>query len=221
MTVGSDPQRPASSSSSSSPKRNFDRLSATRRGSILNGAHESSNRDEWRMAVRGSVESPDPEDADGAEHLQTEQVVSPEQALRQLRAAHRALKRQGADRFDVFYRIYVAGLFALVGFYFALGLVDGATIDADGIAWAADNAPLWIALVAAAAITVGARSGANGGPLAIDELELHHVLLSPIDRSLALRGTGQETPARRGRCSVPCSARPEESSLRASCPGVS
>ena len=137
--------------------------------------------------MNSSVESPDPEDVDRAEDLQAENVVSPEQALKQLRAAHRAIKRRGADRFDVLYRIYVAGLFALVGFYFALGLVDDATIDVDGIAWAADNAPLWIALVAAIAITVGARSGANGGPLAIDELELHYVLLSPLDRSVALR----------------------------------
>ncbi len=115
-----------------------------------------------------------------------EDPVPPEEALRRFRSAHRSIRRRGAEPFDVFYRIYVTGLFSLFGFYLALGLVDDATLDAAGVVWVRENAPLWIALVAAAAVTIGARSGANGGPLAIDDLELHHVLLSPLDRSVAL-----------------------------------
>ncbi len=107
-------------------------------------------------------------------------------ALRRFRAIRRTTTRRQADPFDRFYRVYVTGLIAMFGFYTSLGLVDEATVDRAGIEWVQDRGPLWFSLVAALAIAAGARSGANGGPLTIDDVELHHVLLSPIDRATVL-----------------------------------
>jgi hypothetical protein len=96
------------------------------------------------------------------------------------------------DPFDVFYRIYVGGLIGLFLFYLALGLIDDVSVGAAGNQWAANVGPRWVSLVAAVAITLGVRSGANGGPLAIDDLELHHVMLSPLDRSVVLRDPARQ-----------------------------
>ncbi|MEZ5243470.1 MAG: hypothetical protein R2707_00110 [Acidimicrobiales bacterium] len=114
-------------------------------------------------------------------------VATPQAALDDLREHLGSRRRQETDPFDTLYRIYVSGLLGLFGFYLALGLVDDVAIDPTRIEWARTQGPLWVSLVAAVAIMIGVRSGANGGPLAIDDLELHHVLLSPIDRATALR----------------------------------
>jgi hypothetical protein len=118
--------------------------------------------------------------------------ASPSAALRRFRAHHRSRKRRDTDPFDAFYRLYVGGLIGLFVFYLALGLVDDVTVDPAGVDWATRTGPLWVSLVAAVAITLGVRSGANGGPLAIDDLELHHVLLSPLDRSEVLRDPARQ-----------------------------
>lgn len=53
-------------------------------------------------------------------------------------------------------------------------------------ALAADGEAL-VGLVAAAVVAIGLRSGARGGPLALDRAEVRHVLLAPVDRTTALR----------------------------------
>lgn len=111
----------------------------------------------------------------------------PAVALRQFRARRRSIVRRDTDLFDAFYRVYVTGLIGLFGFYLALGLVDDVTLDAAAVRWVQQSGPGWVSLVAAVSIAVGARSGGNGGPLAVSDGELHHVLLSPLDRATALR----------------------------------
>lgn len=114
-------------------------------------------------------------------------IDTPKAALNDLRNHLGSRRRDSADPFDTLYRIYVSGLLGLFGFYLALGLVDDVAVDVNEIKWASTQGPLWVSLVAAATIMIGVRSGANGGPLAIDDLEVHHVLLSPVDRATALR----------------------------------
>jgi hypothetical protein len=45
-----------------------------------------------------------------------------------------------------------------------------------------------IGLVAAFVLAVGLRSGGRGGPLVIEAADVRHVLLAPVDRTVALRG---------------------------------
>jgi hypothetical protein len=87
---------------------------------------------------------------------------------------------------ELLYRLYVSSLAGLFGFYLALGLVDDTPVDIATVELISRDGPRWVGLVAALVVAAGLRSGANGGPLAIDEAELHFVLLSPIDRAAAL-----------------------------------
>ncbi|MEZ5167367.1 MAG: hypothetical protein R2695_13100 [Acidimicrobiales bacterium] len=132
-------------------------------------------------------------------------ITTSEEGLRDLRRFIRTRRRKAVDVGDFLYRIYVSALLGLFGFYLALGLVDDVAVAQTGSHGPAPRA-LVDRLAAAVAIALGLRSG-NGGPLAIDDLELHHVLLSPVDRSVALaaprpaarRGGGARGPVRRGR----------------------
>jgi hypothetical protein len=45
----------------------------------------------------------------------------------------------------------------------------------------------WLGLGAAFALALGMRSGSRGGPLALERAEVRHVLLAPVDRTVALR----------------------------------
>ncbi len=108
-------------------------------------------------------------------------------ALSSLRRLVRRRRLGHLSPFDVLYRVYVTLLMSLFGFYLALGLIDDAPIGATEIAWVRDHGASWVGALAALGIAAGVRSGTNGGPLVIDEVELQHVLLSPIDRRLVLR----------------------------------
>ena len=50
------------------------------------------------------------------------------------------------------------------------------------------DGPALIGLVVAAGAAIAVRSGGRGGPLAIEAPDVHHVLLSPVDRGAAIRG---------------------------------
>ncbi|MFN3218145.1 MAG: hypothetical protein ACE367_16740 [Acidimicrobiales bacterium] len=120
----------------------------------------------------------------------TETPVAPPSAyaaLRQLRRHVRTRRRGNVPRTELAYRAYVTVLLALFGFYLLLGIIDDAPIGADEIAWVGDNGAAWIGLLAAVGVAAGIRSGASGGPLAIDEADLHHLIMSPLDRRRALR----------------------------------
>src|SRR5687767_13777617 len=45
-----------------------------------------------------------------------------------------------------------------------------------------------VGLAGAVVVADGLRSGGRGGPLVIEAADVRHVLLSPVDRRLALRG---------------------------------
>lgn len=108
-------------------------------------------------------------------------------ALTELRRHVRTRRRGNVPRTELAYRAYVTVLLALFGFYLLLGIIDDAPIGADEIAWVGDHGAAWIGLVTAVGIAAGIRSGASGGPLAIDEADLHHLLMSPLDRGRVLR----------------------------------
>lgn len=108
----------------------------------------------------------------------------PLDALRKLRTTHRG---RDTDAFDRLYRAYVTTLVGLFGFYMSLGLVDDLTVSPDDIEWVRTSGPSWIGLAAAATILSGLRTGRAGGPLALDEFEAHHILLSPLPRRAAFR----------------------------------
>jgi hypothetical protein len=109
------------------------------------------------------------------------------EALRDLRAARRRRYAENLAWLDTLYRIYVGVIFGGWG----LALVSGALADANvgehGIGQIREHGPAVCGLLVALATAAGLRSGARGGPLALEAAEVQHVLLAPIDRGAALR----------------------------------
>lgn len=107
-------------------------------------------------------------------------------ALRDLRRARRQRRLANVEWFEALYRVYLAAFVFGGGAMFISGFVPDepvSTRTASDI-WA--NGPAWLGLAAVLAIGIGLRSGSRGGPLAIEEADVRHVLLAPINRGSVL-----------------------------------
>lgn len=130
-----------------------------------------------------------------------ESVVIPDQhtsraTLAELRKTRQRRRLGDTDWYDIAYRVY---LFALVGLALVVWVseaVDGVIgngIDTDQLL---ERGPSIIGLLVVAAFALGLRSGADGGPIAIEVADIRHVLLAPISRrSVMLRPIGQRLRA--------------------------
>ena len=130
-----------------------------------------------------------------------EPVVIPDQrtskaTVAELRKTRQRRRLGDTDWYDIAYRVY---LFALVGLALVVWVseaVDGVIgngIDTDQLL---ERGPSIIGLLVVAAFALGVRSGADGGPIAIEVADIRHVLLAPISRrSVMLRPIGQRLRA--------------------------
>src|SRR4051794_26533085 len=109
-------------------------------------------------------------------------------ALRELRAARRRRYRKELDWIDGLYRIYLAAISGAVGVALISGALTDARVDVQTVGDIASHGPALLGLLVAVGIAAGLRSGARGGPLALEAPEVQHVLLAPVDRATALRG---------------------------------
>jgi hypothetical protein len=110
-----------------------------------------------------------------------------QRALRDLRAARRRRFVGQLDVMEVFYRVYVAAIFGAIVLSLIAGAVNDAHVSAAAVESLAHDGPALLGLAVALAAMAGLRSGARGGPLAIEDAEVQYVLLAPIDRGAALR----------------------------------
>jgi hypothetical protein len=93
------------------------------------------------------------------------------------------------DVMEVFYRVYVAAIFGAIVLSLVAGAVNDAHVSAHAVESLADRGPALLGIVVALAVFAGLRSGARGGPLAIEDAEVQYVLLAPLDRGGALRSS--------------------------------
>jgi hypothetical protein len=130
-----------------------------------------------------------------------EPVVVPDQrtskaTLSELRTTRKHRRLGDTDWYDIAYRVY---LFALVGLTLVVWVsdaIDGAIGDGIDSADLLERGPSIIGLLVVAAFALGVRSGADGGPVAIEVADIRHVLLSPISRrSVMLRPVAQRLRA--------------------------
>ncbi len=113
-------------------------------------------------------------------------------ALDDLRDARRQRRLESWNIIDALYRAYVAAIASVLAVVAVSGAVGDTLLSRADIASAARNGPGVVGLAVALAVAAGLRSGSRGGPLTVEEAEVRHVLLAPVDRRAALAG-----PARR------------------------
>ncbi|MCU1366858.1 MAG: hypothetical protein JWN39_2497 [Ilumatobacteraceae bacterium] len=106
--------------------------------------------------------------------------------LADLRKARRKNRMQELDWFEAAYRVYLVA----IGFggtaLWASSFIKDSKVDAKAVADIYHYGPAVLGMLAVAAFAGGLRSGSRGGPLAIEEADVRHVLLSPVDRRKAL-----------------------------------
>ncbi len=107
-------------------------------------------------------------------------------ALSDLRRARRKNRMAELDWFDALYRIYLVA-FAFGGAaLWASGFIKDTKVSAKSAADILHHGPAVLGMIAVVAVAAGIRSGSRGGPLAIEEADVRHVLLAPVDRRRAL-----------------------------------
>lgn len=130
-----------------------------------------------------------------------EPVVVPDQrtskaTLAELRTTRQRRRLGDTDWYDIAYRVY---LFALVGLAVVVWVseaVDGVIGDGIDTDQLLERGPAVIGVLVVAAFALGLRSGADGGPIAIEVADIRHVLLAPISRrAVMLRPIGQRLRA--------------------------
>jgi hypothetical protein len=109
-------------------------------------------------------------------------------AVRALHRGRRARRLVDLDWIEVLYKAYIAAIVALGTLFTAAALVGDDPLAAPTLARMRDDGPATIGLLIAVGIALGLRSGARGGPLALEAPDVTHVLLAPVDRAVVLRG---------------------------------
>ncbi len=104
-----------------------------------------------------------------------------------MRSARRRHFVEQLDVMEVIYRVYVGAIFAAIAIAFLAGAVAETQATPAALDAIRHHGPAVLGLAVALGVLVGARSGAHGGPLAIEPAEVQYVLLAPVDRSAALR----------------------------------
>ncbi|MCU1357062.1 MAG: hypothetical protein JWM89_2480 [Acidimicrobiales bacterium] len=106
----------------------------------------------------------------------------------ELRRARRKQRVASIHWVDALYQVYITGLVAVVAVVAVSGLTGDEKLGPVARADVSARGAAVAGLVAALAILLGLRSGSRGGPLALEQPDVRHVLLSPVDRGVALRG---------------------------------
>jgi hypothetical protein len=102
--------------------------------------------------------------------------------LRELRHTRTRHRLGDTEWYDVAYRVYLFGLVGLTIVVVASDAVRELIPDDVDQAELLVRGPATIGLVVVAAVALGLRSGADGGPISIEVADIRHVLLAPIDR---------------------------------------
>ena len=106
-------------------------------------------------------------------------MASTVQELRRLRQVRRLGE---LEWFEVAYRAYLVAFVGATALVMLAGLVEDVAPSASQLAEVARRGPAVVGLVPVIAFALGARSGSDGGPVALEAADVHHLLLAPIPR---------------------------------------
>lgn len=109
-------------------------------------------------------------------------------ALIEMRRARRRKRIADIHWVDAMYQVYITAILGIVALVFISGAAGGTPLDTAGLADLLDRGPAVLGLLPAFALMAGLRSGSRGGPLALEQPDVRHVLMSAVPRTYALRG---------------------------------
>ena len=108
-------------------------------------------------------------------------------ALRDMRGQRRRHRVEAIEWFEALYRVYLAAFMGGGAILFLSSVAGDEQITGQALRDVTAYTPHVVGLVTALVVFIGLRSGANGGPIAVEEAEVRHVLLSPIEHAVVLR----------------------------------
>jgi hypothetical protein len=108
-------------------------------------------------------------------------------ALADLRRTRRTRRLGDAEWFDLAYRVYLAAIFGGSAVIVLSEQVGDEPATPAQLVDVAVHGPAVLGLAAIFAIALGLRSGSDGGPLALESADVHHVLLAPVPHAMSLR----------------------------------
>lgn len=120
----------------------------------------------------------------GTDHESGDLGIDALHAMRRTRRRHRI---QDLEWFEALYRVYITALVVGGVVLFLSGLVKDADLTSAELANVTRHGPNVLGLATALIVFLGLRSGANGGPVAVEDADVRHVLLAPVSRGVALR----------------------------------
>ena len=118
--------------------------------------------------------------------MSPESVSLGNDALDDLRRARRKNRIADLDWFEALYRVYLVAILFGGTALWASSFIKDSKVAPSTVVDIFHYGPAALGMLAVAAFAGGVRSGSRGGPLAIEEADVRHVLLSPVDRRKAL-----------------------------------
>ncbi|MHB1784642.1 MAG: hypothetical protein ACYCS7_00630 [Acidimicrobiales bacterium] len=117
-----------------------------------------------------------------------EAYAQSEEAVAALRHARRRRRLANVDFFEALYQAYLVGIMAIIVVAGGSGLTGDKRLSAHQLVGVRHHGAAVVGAAIAIGVAVALRSGGRGGPLALEAADVRHLLLSPVDRRLALRG---------------------------------
>ncbi|MGA0879159.1 MAG: sulfurtransferase, partial [Ilumatobacteraceae bacterium] len=107
-------------------------------------------------------------------------------AVHALRRARQRNRLADIEWFEALYRVYLAAFVFGGSILFISGWVPDDPVSAAVADDVLRHGPAWLGVLGALAVAMGLRSGSRGGPLAIEDPDVRHLLLAPVSRARVL-----------------------------------
>ena len=107
--------------------------------------------------------------------------------LREIQRARRSRYLSDHDWVDSLYKSYITAIAMGLVIFYSSPIFAGPTVRGADLADVRELGPAVLGVILAILALLGMRSGTRGGPLAIEEPDIVHVLLAPTNRGTVLR----------------------------------
>ena len=109
------------------------------------------------------------------------------QAVHALRAARTRRQLRELDWIDTLYKAYITVLLTGAAIFYLAPVFGNTAASHSLVDTIRSHGPAGIGVAVAVVLTLGLRSGGRGGPLALEDADITHVLLAPVQRGTVLR----------------------------------